>query len=360
MAPNSFKNQEFWVYGSGGFAHSIVDQLENLGFRIIGVIDHLNIGSTFRSSRSEFVILDPTEVRLTGESQIVLGVYNLYGDLKKISATFGDSVRCISPVELYQLFSQNGLDLESYWLSTDFEIFSTFSTEIEKFRDLLCDEDSRALLSSILNYRSSGELRFLPSPRPLTEQYLADDLSTPPLKLRVIDLGACQGENLSAFIESGREFVAGYLLEPDLKNIEVLKIRLAELNLTNLECHALGAWNETTTLSFDASGTTGASLSAAGGQKVKVVALDDFIPMDFVPNLVKMDIEGAELEALNGMTRIIESYLPHLAISVYHKPTDLWALGNMLSERFPNKYKFYLRNYGHQTFDTVLYAVPKD
>jgi FkbM family methyltransferase len=251
------------------------------------------------------------------------------------------------------------LDLEAYWMSTDLEIFSRLKTEIEKFRNILCDEDSRALLSSILNYRRSGELRFLPSPRPLTEQYLADDLATPPIKLRVIDLGACQGENLSNFIESGREFVAGFLLEPDLKNIELLKIRLAELNLTNLECHALGAWSETTTLSFDASGTTGASLSAKGGEKVKVVALDDFIPLDFIPNLVKMDIEGAELEAINGMSRIIESYSPHLAISVYHKPTDLWTLGNILSDRFPNKYNYYLRNYGHQTFDTVLYAVPK-
>jgi FkbM family methyltransferase len=180
------------------------------------------------------------------------------------------------------------------------------------------------------------------------------------MKLSVIDLGACQGENLSDFIESGREFVAGYLLEPDLKNIELLKIRLLELDITNLECHALGAWNETAILSFDASGTTGASLSAKGGEEVKVVALDDFIPLDFVPNLVKMDIEGAELAAINGMTRIIESYSPHLAISVYHKPTDLWTLGNVLSDKFPNKYKFYLRNYGHQTFDTVLYAVPKN
>jgi hypothetical protein len=73
-----------------------------------------------------------------------------------------------------------------------------------------------------------------------------------------------------------------------------------------------------------------------------------------------MDIEGAELEALLGGSSVISRDLPHLAISIYHKPEDLWALGNFIDSLCEDKYNFYLRNYGHQTFDTLLYAIPKN
>jgi hypothetical protein len=72
-----------------------------------------------------------------------------------------------------------------------------------------------------------------------------------------------------------------------------------------------------------------------------------------------MDIEGAEMEALLGASSVLLRDLPHLAISVYHKPEDLWTLGTFINSLCTNKYNFFLRNYGHQTFDTFLYAIPK-
>ena len=71
-----------------------------------------------------------------------------------------------------------------------------------------------------------------------------------------------------------------------------------------------------------------------------------------------MDIEGAELDALKGGEKVIKRDLPHLAISIYHKPSDLWEIGLYLFSIHGNNYKYHIRNYGHQTFDTVLYAIP--
>jgi hypothetical protein len=73
-----------------------------------------------------------------------------------------------------------------------------------------------------------------------------------------------------------------------------------------------------------------------------------------------MDIEGAELEALVGARKTIVERLPHLAISIYHKPEDLWELGLWIHRACGENYNYYIRNYGHQTFDTVLYAIPND
>jgi FkbM family methyltransferase len=263
-----------------------------------------------------------------------------------------------SPVELFQLFSEQGIDSENYWLSTDFELFARSRSEIQSFREILSDEASKDLFDGILKYREYGQIIDLPSPRPLREQYLAKEYSTPPKDLRIIDLGACQGENLEEFLDAGHSFIDGFLFEPDARNLKILRSRLALLDLNSLESHPLGAWNETTALRFRASGNAAAAVSGIGDISINVITLDDFIPVEYRPNFIKMDIEGAEMEALEGMTNLIENHAPHLAISVYHKPSDLWIIGNFLHQRFPGFYNFYLRMYGEQTFDTILYAVP--
>jgi FkbM family methyltransferase len=347
-----------WIYGSGTFAETIISQLENIGFTILGVVDHLNLGKQINTSRNSYVVKSLSQVKIVPESRIVLAVCNLYGDLKRISSFIDPDIRVTSPVELFQMFSEQGIESQNYWLSTDFELFSRSRFEIHSFREALGDSESRKLFDEILSYREHGLILDMPSPRPLNEQYLAKEYLTPPKELRIIDLGACQGENLNDFLNAGHLFIDGFLFEPDLRNMKVLKNQLELLGLNSLECHPWGAWSETTTLKFSASGNAAAALSGVGDSSINVVALDDFIPLDYSPNFVKMDIEGAEMQALEGMTSLIENHRPHLAISVYHKPSDLWVIGNFLRQRFPSYYSFYLRMYGEQTFDTILYAVP--
>jgi hypothetical protein len=72
-------------------------------------------------------------------------------------------------------------------------------------------------------------------------------------------------------------------------------------------------------------------------------------------NYIKMDIEGAEMDALRGSLEVLKRNKPSLAISAYHKPEDLWEIGLWL-DGLDLGYKFALRQYGHQCFDTVLYA----
>jgi FkbM family methyltransferase len=351
-------NAAVWIYGSGTFAQTIISQLEDLGFVILGVIDHMNLGKQIDSASNSYTVKSLSEANLVSECQIVLAVCNLHGDLKSISQLIGPNIQVTSPVEIFQMFSELGIDSQNYWLSTDFELFSRSRLELQSFRGVLGDDESRELFDGILNYRKYGQVIDLPSPRPLREQYLAKEYSTPPKDLRIIDLGACQGENLEDFLTAGHSFIDGFLFEPDARNLKLLKDRLASLNLRSLECHPLGAWNETTTLKFQASGNPAAALSGIGDISINVVALDDFIPEKYSPNFIKMDIEGAEMEALEGMTNLIKNHHPHLAISVYHKPSDLWVIGNFLHQTFPGFYNFYLRMYGQQTFDTILYAVP--
>lgn len=72
-------------------------------------------------------------------------------------------------------------------------------------------------------------------------------------------------------------------------------------------------------------------------------------------DFIKMDIEGAELDALQGASNVIKEFKPRLAISGYHKPQDLWEIPHKLRELNPN----YEISFGHHTpivWESVFYA----
>lgn len=72
-------------------------------------------------------------------------------------------------------------------------------------------------------------------------------------------------------------------------------------------------------------------------------------------SFVKMDIEGAEMDALRGMKEMIVRDKPTLAICVYHKPNDIWEIPLYIHELVP-EYKMMLRHHSDLSTETVLYA----
>lgn len=87
--------------------------------------------------------------------------------------------------------------------------------------------------------------------------------------------------------------------------------------------------------------------------KINTVAIDNYI--DYNIWMIKMDIEGAEMNALLGARDTIKKNKPFLAISVYHRKGDLIEIMEYLHGLVP-EYKFWLRNYNLLFTDTVLYA----
>lgn len=56
--------------------------------------------------------------------------------------------------------------------------------------------------------------------------------------------------------------------------------------------------------------------------KVKTIALDDFIDqIKLIPNLLKMDIEGAEFDAIKGLEKTLISAKPHLILEAQRDDT---------------------------------------
>mgnify|MGYP003310222851 CR=1 FL=1 len=75
-------------------------------------------------------------------------------------------------------------------------------------------------------------------------------------------------------------------------------------------------------------------------------------------SFIKMDIEGAEADALLGAANVIKRDMPLLEVSVYHRPGDFWKLPLLIKERNP-EYSIYLRCGDDSFHDTVAVAVPE-
>ncbi len=97
-------------------------------------------------------------------------------------------------------------------------------------------------------------------------------------------------------------------------------------------------------------------LAASGRNAVEVTTLDEDIAEKIT--LIKLDIEGAEQDALLGAKRHILEEKPKLLVSVYHNNEDIWKIPGMLME-MREDYRFYLRSNGRQygPVDMVLFAV---
>lgn len=130
----------------------------------------------------------------------------------------------------------------------------------------------------------------------------------------------------------------------------------------NIELINLGLWNENTTMKMSATQSSSSVVYVKAGETVdcELVALDNFVKERALEKVdyIKMDIEGAELNALKGAKETIQKHQPDMAICVYHDSFHLWELILYINSVY-NGYDFYLYHHGLGCCETVLYAVKK-
>jgi FkbM family methyltransferase len=176
-----------------------------------------------------------------------------------------------------------------------------------------------------------------------------------------VDGGAFDGDTLRAFLKCyGTTFKRAYAFEPDVNNFKRLIDYAGSLSSEvrrRVSLHNLGLWSGSATLNYESTGTAASLLSPTGSETVRVAALDDICDVAG-KYLVKLDIEGAEAEALRGMARIVRQMRPYIEIAVYLKPADLYELAELLFD-LDKHYRFDLRAYGYDGADTMLCAIPE-
>lgn len=142
----------------------------------------------------------------------------------------------------------------------------------------------------------------------------------------ILDAGANCG-HLSIFFSKlvGKDGQV-YAFEPDAFNIERIN-KNRDLNAAladNIKIEELLLWNENKLVDFYEAGTVGSSAvwipDADQCVPKEAVRIDDWVLKNNIKKLdfIKMDIEGAEIEALDGCVQTIENLQPNFAIASYH------------------------------------------
>jgi len=170
------------------------------------------------------------------------------------------------------------------------------------------------------------------------------------------DVGSFDGKSSVHFAEWSGEYSKIYCFEPDKKNIPKCECNLEQIiQNEKVEIIRKGVWSSETTLRFSSIGSGASALSDTGEDRVDVTTIDTVFENRDV-SFIKMDIEGAEYEALIGAEKTIKKQKPKLAICVYHKPEDIIAIPSLILSMNP-EYKLYLRHYSIAAAETVLYAI---
>jgi FkbM family methyltransferase len=222
--------------------------------------------------------------------------------------------------------------------------------------DLWDDAESTALYHKILKFRFTGDDAEAPLPQ-IDEQYCPATIPRWPQNLRLVDCGAFDGDTLEGFGPRGYCLEALAAFEPDPANLAILSRKLPALapEASPAALWPCGVFSTTTQLKFNSGHGAGSAISATGDTVIQCVALDDALT-GFKPNLIKMDVEGAEYAALLGARRTIEQNRPGLAICLYHSPAHLWQIPALI-ESWDLGYRFFLRAHYYNGFDLVMYAV---
>jgi len=226
---------------------------------------------------------------------------------------------------------------------------------------LWADEQSREEYIAQVRYRVLGDAYGL-RPPDAEPSYFLDSLYSLGAGEVFVDCGAYDGDTLHEVLRRiGSEFSRIVALEPDPRSLEAIRRYVASLPpavAARISVYPYAVSSTRKRVQFSASGDMSAAISASGSLVVDAAPLDELV-LDMAPTFVKMDIEGAEAEALEGARQLISRHRPILSICLYHRQSDLWRIPLLIHSIYPG-YRHFLRPHETDGWQTVGYAVPPE
>ena len=121
-------------------------------------------------------------------------------------------------------------------------------------------------------------------------------------------------------------------VEADRRNYRKLCAKTE--GLKNVQLVEAAVWNEDTELDFSDSGGRQSTLINAHKRKVRALKMDNLLQNEAV-TYIKMDVEGAEKQALSGLEQHIKSDRPKMFIAAYHYDNDFFELPELFMAAVP-------------------------
>lgn len=332
------------LYGAGIYAAEVEKFLRFHSVNVVGCFVD-----------DEYLVEGATQVLSFSEIKATYDSFNI------VIAFCGDSTvarKKIADLKCDQIAAVRFFDCR-FWErfgSLNLEYLHQNIDSFQRVYDWFADDLSKRTFVSYINTKLTYDSSLIPVLRSST-QYFPEDLPVfSPSKDDVfIDGGAYTGDTLSVFLAKtdGLGCKKYFAFEPDERNAARLSSFIRDKDLQFVEVLQRGLWSRADTLRFQGASHTRSLITDTGDVEIKVGSIDD---LDVEPSFIKMDIEGAELDALVGASATIKKCRPKLAIALYHYPHHLVDIPNFIKTLCPD-YRFYLRIHSFMSEELVLYAV---
>jgi FkbM family methyltransferase len=345
-------DQKLVIYGAGGVGKKLLGVLNKQGLKVQAFLDQRSVaGMEIENIKVYHPDIFPDILQ---NAVVLIAVHNRDADVQTIIVTLIEKgfKQILTPVMWMDFLSKEMGDL--FWLTTP-AFYSNHIDEIKQGENLWADEASRSLYNASLTMRTTGDYGVLPAPD-FVHQYFPLDIPAWQQPIRLLDGGAFDGDTMLAFQTAGLQIESIAAFEPDVMNFQNLAKNVKKHFKRKAFLFPCGLWSSTVQLAFTMGSGEASHVEETASSMIQVVKLDDVL-FNFQPNLIKMDIEGAELNALNGAYNMICDSFPGLAISIYHQPAHIWEIP-LLLQSWNLGYSFYLRSHGYNNFESVLYAIP--
>lgn len=347
VIPAMKKSDNVYIYGAGELGRDVGLYLQKLGVTIAGY----TVDDKFYLSNKKIV--------LKSDKDLEYEVVRLSECLDFLKTNGFLIWGMASPSKLKKALLEE--NIPEAWITYD--VYSMWEDKLfahkheEEFREtraLFDDEFSKKTFDAYIKIYDGDVLEDIEN---ITDETYFNELTIENRKQGCfVDGGGYIGDTAIKYSKIFGKQQKIYVFEPDQANYIQLIENTKELNIVPVNA---GCWSESTTLCFDERSDAASSILENGGTEIKVTSIDEIVGEDKV-SLIKLDVEGSELEALIGASNIIKRDMPLLAISAYHKQEDLITLPQYIIqfETEQERYQLYLRHHGCTVPELVLYGIP--
>ncbi|MFJ8102456.1 FkbM family methyltransferase [Lysinibacillus sp. NPDC096212] len=341
------------IFGAGSYGEGVAKSLKLMGKNVLYFVD--NNPKKWGNKLSDITIISPESLLNIKEKDVLI----------VICSTWHNEIENQLKILGLHNYSNLDFDFQSYYKASGQAIlFKQYLDEninaFEKVYHLLSDDDSRMLFEHLLAYRISGNISCLR--KSMYPQYFHPKVS-PEASDQIIDGGAYIGDTVTIFNEFLKMDCMIHSFEPSKSNFSKLNDFIQEQHLTNVITVQAGLGRENVELFINSIENTvdpSYSISSEGNEKINVISIDEYVRRNELKNisLIKLDIEGYELDALKGAYETIKALRPRLQICLYHKQEDLIDIPIYIHDVFFDLgYKLYVGHHTDSYLETVLYAV---
>ncbi|MBQ8016400.1 MAG: FkbM family methyltransferase [Clostridia bacterium] len=325
------------VYGMGNGADKVIDEFIRLDIPILGVTasDDFVRGQMFRGFKVKKLC------EFDGEFIIAVAFASCIPDVMNHIYSLCEKHRVIVPcVPVFgdEIFNRGFIEKHEDKLNAAYALF---------------EEDSKKIFAGCVGFMFGGELETLKSIT-TDKKEVFENILTLNNNESYLDLGAYRGDTVEEFLHyCGNEYAAITALEPDRRTFKKLTEYLA--NVPKSEAYQKAIYSESKTLVFSSKAGRQSTISSKG-EEVEATTVDELCA-DKTVTYIKMDVEGAEKEAINGGEKTLETQKPKLNIALYHKSADIFEIPLQIAKINPD-YRFYLRRHPYiPCWDMNLYCI---